>query len=959
MSRLFISHSSANNSEAVAIRDWLAREGWDEVFLDLDPARGIAAGERWERALNEAASRCEAVMFLISRAWLDSRWCFKEFNLARRLNKRLFGVLIEAIPLADLPEDLSGTWQVVDLASGHDHEMFRVVLPRTHEEAHVTFSREGLVRLHGGLARAGLEPRFFNWPPKDDPERPPYRGLRPLEAEDAGIFFGRDAPTVEALDRLRGLREAAAPRLLVILGASGSGKSSFLRAGILPRLARDDRDFLPLPVIRPEQAALTGDAGLVPALETALAAHGLTHRRADIRKAVAGGAEVVRPLLQQFAEKAFACMLAKEAAAPDPTIVIAIDQAEELFTADGLAEGEALLTLLRDLAAEDRPGIIVLFTIRSDSYDRLETAKPLEGLPQQTLPLLPMPRGAYQTVIEGPAERLATTTRRLRIEPQLTQRLLEDIEKGGGSDALPLLAFTLEQLYRDYGGLGALTAADYTAFGGIGGAIEAAVERALKAADADPRIPRNREARLALLRRGLIPWLAGIDPETGSPRRRIARRADIPPEAAPLVQLFVEQRLLVTDVVGGTDEHTIEPAHEALLRQWSLLRGWLADDTALLRIMEGVKSSAKDWAGQGKTSAWLTHTGSRLEAAEQLRTRPDLAANLTATDRNYLAACRKAVIATRRRRRSVQVLIYLLLLGIIGGLVGWIEQAAIRSEWRWYWIEQPFAAAKVLPYVLKPNDAAALRAGATFAECAPDQGKDYCPTMVVVPPGTFTMGSPSGESGRWDNEGPQHTVTIARPFAVAKFELTFDEWETCVTEGDCDEVSDTSWGRGSRPVINITWYDAQRYIGWLAKMTGKPYRMLTEAEYEYATRAGTQTAYPWGDEVGENNANCNGCVSKWGSSTVPVGSFPPNKLGLYDMNGNIWSWLQDCLHGDYAGAPSDGSEWTGGDCSSRVIRSGSWYVNPPSIRSAFRNWYPPDSRNQFTGLRLSRTLPAE
>jgi TIR domain len=141
MSRLFISHSSANNAEAVAIRDWLAREGWDEVFLDLDPARGIAAGERWERALNEAASRCEAVLFLISRAWLDSRWCLNEFNLAHRLNKRLFGVLVEAIPLADLPEDLSGTWQVVDLAAGHDHEMFRVALPRTQEEAHVTFSR--------------------------------------------------------------------------------------------------------------------------------------------------------------------------------------------------------------------------------------------------------------------------------------------------------------------------------------------------------------------------------------------------------------------------------------------------------------------------------------------------------------------------------------------------------------------------------------------------------------------------------------------------------------------------------------------------------------------------------------------------------------------------------------------------------------------------------------------------
>jgi hypothetical protein len=207
---------------------------WNEVFLDLDPERGISAGERWERALNEAASRCEVVLFLISQSWLASRWCLKEFNLARKLNKRLFGLLIEAIPIVELPADLSGAWQVVDLASGQDHAMFRVVLPRTHEEAHVTFSKEGLARLRNGLAKAGLDPRFFAWPPERDPDRPPYRGLKPLEAEDAGIFFGRDAPIVEALDTLRGLRDGAAPRLLVILGASGAGKSSFLRAG-LPR----------------------------------------------------------------------------------------------------------------------------------------------------------------------------------------------------------------------------------------------------------------------------------------------------------------------------------------------------------------------------------------------------------------------------------------------------------------------------------------------------------------------------------------------------------------------------------------------------------------------------------------------------------------------------------------------------------------------------------------------------
>jgi tetratricopeptide (TPR) repeat protein len=660
MSRVFLSHSSANNAEAVAIRDWLAAEGWNEVFLDLDPERGIAAGERWERALNEAASRCEVVLFLISRNWLDSRWCLKEFNLARKLNKRLFGVLIESIGIDQLPADLTGAWQIVDLASGQDHTMLRVTLPRTHEEVHVTFSKEGLMRLRNGLAKAGLDPRFFAWPPERDPERAPYRGLKPLEAEDAGIFFGRDAPIVEALDKLRGLREGAAPRLLVILGASGAGKSSFLRAGLLPRLARDDRNFLTLPVIRPERAAISGEFGLLHAIEAALQAHGLAHSRASLREAIAGGAEKLRPLLSQLVDKVFATMLSEPGEAKRPVIVLAIDQAEELFLGDGAKEGHALLELVRDLVKEDRPAILALFTIRSDSYDRLETAKAFEALRQQTMPLLPMPRGAYQTVIEGPAARLKEMKRGLTIEPRLTQRLLQDIEQGGGSDALPMLAFTLEQLYLDYGGSGALKLANYEAFGGIRGAIEAAVERALTAADHDSRIPRDREARLVLLRRGLIPWLAGIDPETGSTRRRVARRADIPAEAAPLIDLLVEQRLLATDRVtvrdGGVEkrEITIEPAHEALLRQWGLLRGWLEEDFAALTTLEGVKRAARDWAVNGRKEDWLNHAGTRLEDAQKIAARADLAGDLSTDAGDYLHHCRAREQAVERDRLARQ-----------------------------------------------------------------------------------------------------------------------------------------------------------------------------------------------------------------------------------------------------------------------------------------------------------------
>jgi tetratricopeptide (TPR) repeat protein len=463
------------------------------------------------------------------------------------------------------------------------------------------------------------------------------------------------------------LADAAPPRFLVILGASGAGKSSFLRAGLLPRLRRDDRAFHVLPIVRPERAAISGETGLVRSLEGALAAAGLRPSRAEVKAAVAGGAATVAPLLARLAEAVRVPELAngadggdkspaaEESAGRDgaaPRLVLPLDQGEELFLAEGQQEAQALLVLLRDLLSDASSNLILLATIRSDAYERLQTAPALEGVSQQTLSLPPLPRGAYQTVIEGPADRLKNTERRLTIEPALTAGLLADIETGGGKDALPLLAFTLERLWLEYGGSGRLALQHYRSLGGIAGSIEAAVERALAAADADPRVPRDREARTALLRRALIPWLAGIDPETQAPRRRVARLAEIPEEARPLVEHLVAERLLATDVSPETQERTIEPAHEALLRQWGLLQGWLQEDFAALSALEGVKRAARDWGGNAGDPAWLAHGAGRLEDAERFAARADLAGFLDTGDRAYLAACRTAESERREREEE-------------------------------------------------------------------------------------------------------------------------------------------------------------------------------------------------------------------------------------------------------------------------------------------------------------------
>ena len=161
---------------------------------------------------------------------------------------------------------------------------------------------------------------------------------------------------------------------------------------------------------------------------------------------------------------------------------------------------------------------------------------------------------------------------------------------------------------------------------------------------------------------------------------------------------------------------------------------------------------------------------------------------------------------------------------------------------------------------------------------------------------------------------------LAKPFAVSKFEVTFEQWEACVAVGACAHVPDSGMGRNTQPVINVSWDDVQRYVAWFSKMTGRPYRLLSEAEWEYAARAGTTTAYSWGGAIDENNANCKGCGSQWDDrQTAPVGSFAPNAFGLYDMrNGNVWEWVEDCFHDNYEGAPKDGSPWIAqGDCKNR------------------------------------------
>ena len=266
----------------------------------------------------------------------------------------------------------------------------------------------------------------------------------------------------------------------------------------------------------------------------------------------------------------------------------------------------------------------------------------------------------------------------------------------------------------------------------------------------------------------------------------------------------------------------------------------------------------------------------------------------------------------------------------------------------------------------RERQAALIETGA-FKDC------EECPLMVVVPSGSFRMGSPPGETGRYDNEGPVHRVEIGEPFAVGMYEVTVGEFgrfvgETGYSSGDaCYTYEGGTWeertGRGwlnpgfaqteDHPVVCVNWHDAKAYVGWLTSKTAEGYRLLSESEWEYATRAGTKGRYHWGSRITPGRAN----YGRNRGQTASVGSYSPNGFGLHDVHGNVWEWVEDCWHDSYEGAPRGGNAWThGGDCGLRVLRGGSWDYQPGNLRSADRSGSTSGGRSGLGGFRVARTL---
>jgi WD40 repeat protein len=491
-----------------------------------------------------------------------------------------------------------------------------------------------------GIRRAGIGAASFPWPLPSQPDRPPYRGWELFEPIDAGVFFGRDAELVRAMEALRGMRQGE-ETLFVVLGASGAGKSCFLRAGIVPRLQRDERSYLVLDIVRPELKALTGASGLAQAICATRQRFGLTEPPlGDIKDACTrGDVGRLRTWLVECRDAATRQLPDTTTDAEPLTIVLPLDQAEELFTSDAGTEAAGLLALTRDLAlgADGQQGLplIVAATIRTDRYELMQTAPQLGGLQTKQFDLRPMDSTQFNSVITGPAQRSTDGGRPLYLDEELVRRLLADAS--GGADTLPLLSLTLAWLYRDYGSTGRLTLKPYAERGGIGSVVQTEIDELLSSD------PDERAEQLKLLRAAFIPWLARINPVSNEPMRRVARWTDLPEAARPLINEFVAKRLLVKDERDG--QTVVEVALESLLRQWPELEAWLHEDREALKAADEIERAANAWATHGSDPSRLI-SGAWLAEAETLAVAPGF--------RDLLAQALDFLVASRRKETAEQ-----------------------------------------------------------------------------------------------------------------------------------------------------------------------------------------------------------------------------------------------------------------------------------------------------------------
>jgi formylglycine-generating enzyme required for sulfatase activity len=915
MSAIFISYTGRDlEGDAWADRlvEWF--EEWNYGFFrDKDHSHGIKAGDDWRLTLYGELGDATAMVCLCSKQYDSSPWCVGEVAIAVNDGKTVI-----PIQLAKTAEDLKTEPLPLLLQTNQAIKVADAANPSPEQLSEVK------QRLQATLQEKLNWRDLQHW----DRKLAPYPGLPAFEEHQAPVFFGRDKAIEGVVERLASL--AMRPKaFLLLLGASGYGKSSLVRAGVVPRLKGDSEgSWTLLPPFTP------GDEPFKE-LENAVVD--------------AGGVFDASDPLRSLQE------LQRKTRAP---VVLVIDQFEELLTAGPKEEGKAdqgegfqefLLALLRARKA----GLMVLATMRTDFLAPLQTRWPaLTGM-ASTYTLEPIEPEDFGELITGPANRATLT-----LESGLEARL---VKESGGRDALPLLAFTLEKLWKARDGQ-VLTLNAYEALGGVAGAVRTRAKECW-----NPQTSSG-EVRQAM-REAFVGRLVSLTDE-GRVAKRAAPMADLPLESREIMQRMVDDRLLVLK------EGIVEIAHEALLRTWEPLMKWIEEGKEQLEEQRRVSRLCEELALEHPLAARLAALQGLLPLVE------------ADPEAGTPAAEPVAAVLTEANRDPQEWLLAIRLLGLVGGEPSVAALSLFLEEQQLSEMVETERAAPVLEalcqaaaalqdihranppgddnderWLLLPsamvNDnglavrsqLVQLRLWATPSLHAPGAwfehlGEGMAITMIAIPAGSFLMGSAPEEEAHEDSEHPQHIVKI-QEFSIGQAPITQAQFQA-IMNCNPSQFQEKNGYADNRPVELVSWNKAIEFCLLLREKTGRYYTLPSEAQWEYACRAGTSTPFHQGNTLISELANYNagftygnGPEGNYRAQTTAVDMAPANLFGLQDMHGNVREWCMDEWHENFQSAPCDGMPWlyspTAPACLAHVLKGGSWSAHPKFCRSALRH----------------------
>ncbi len=928
---LFLSYNSLDRNEVQSIRQQLIQLPQAlNAFLDRE---SLTLGKRWFEEIESALLRSRAIAVFYGQHGLG-RWQNLEMILALDL---------QANPKADIlviPVLLPGA----DLIRAP-----RFLLLNSYLDLRLGYDSASLGRLAQHVLR---QPTTLDVLPANDELRNPYRGLNYFQEQDAPLFFGRQYESKKLLDKIK------TSSLIALVGNSGTGKSSVVRAGLIPLLRKQHMPD-------PTWEVLV----CIPALDNANPFHNLA--AAFLESWGSSADEIVekRPGIEATLRATLSLVdsirqTLKKSNDADKLLLI-IDQFEELLNFDSLypetvddlqpkpkTDFELFVELLLNAANTDHCS--VLLTIRGDYYGAVTErhAKLAEKIEKGTVTLSRLQDSQLRDIIVKPAELAGG-----HFEDGLPERIIDDVGKKPGN--LALLEFALTSLW-NYQSQGWLKLGAYqNQVGKLEGAISAEADKILQS----DKVPDPILALAALTR---LVRVSSNEEDGGDTRQRVPL-PDFNLTEKACLKPFIKSHLLLAS--GNWNDNvdadqppnsqdppqlspTLEVAHEALIRHWPSLQEALKDKREVLIWRQTIRQQYEKWqqlklknAPSEQLAKWLLQ-GYPLERGLQwLRERPN---DLTGDgeEKRFIIASQRQLQHQQRWQKRGQYTLVVVGIGLLmAPLIQllWItpNQASWNLAARALWIRTSYGIFGVKP--------------------------DWLPEMQRIVPSSFQMGSSAEDitnSHAETAEGPRHSVTFIAPFAIGVYETKFSEYQVFVNDTrqnhfQCPkyqhpELDDNHWGFGDMPAIYIFWDDATCYAKWLSVLTGKKFHLPTEAQWEYAARAGNDSRFFWGDDE-QQAKNYAWFADNSEGQTHPVGeSTHKNDFKLYDMAGNVWEWVQDCYTDDYQQAPNDGSGWETNDCPYRVMRGGSWGSKQDDLRSALRGGEDYDFRSNIIGFRLAQ-----